>query len=403
MAQLLNTISPTTSLPPLKSLSGCSPSQVVDALADLRTLYFPSPLVESLRLQKNTKPHTRLVHDNSAPDSGYASAEEDDDFDAPFDGDDDGNEALELLRADELERAFAIKWLIGFTARSDLWASSVPETEIEACTCAVDKAASLLALFAGSEPEQAITRNFSFLSAGGQPVEVDLNDAPLLSEDHTSVGLQSWASSILLAERLCANPGKFNLDVDTTTTTTTDGAGLRVLELGAGTGLLSITAARILAGNGQVRASPPFIVATDFHPDVLENLQRNVDANGNTQSIVVRDLDWSRPNLGSAPFDRPFDLILAADVVYEPSHAFWIANCVMKLLAHPAGVLWMIIALRSGGRHEGLSSTVGEAFSREEDGARLAILEAETLQRIGGHGRADEMGYQLFKIGWVHG
>jgi len=375
MAQLSNSISPTSTLPPLKNLSGFSPSQVADALANLRALYFPSPLVESLRLRKDSKPYTHLIHDNSVPDSGYASAEEDDGDDTPFNGDDDVNEALELLRADEFERAFTIKWLIGFTARSDLWTSSVPETEMEAYTCAIDEVSSLLALFTNSEPEQAITRNFSFLSPGGQLVEVELNDAPLLSEDHPSVGLQSWASSTLLAERLCANPGKFNLDTDTT-----HGAGLRVLELRAGTGLLSITAARILASGRQVPAARPFIVATDFHSDGLANLQRNVEANGDTQSIVVRDLDWSRPNLGSAPFDHPFDLILAADVVYEPWHASLIADCVMTLLARPAGVLWMIIALRLGGRHEGLSSTVGEAFSREEDGARLSILEEETAE-----------------------
>jgi len=390
MAQLSNPISPTASLPPLNRLSSCSLIQVVDALTNLRTLYFPSPLMECLRVQKNTKPHA--LHDNSAPDSGYASAEEDDDDDLFLDVDED-NEALELLRADAFERAFAIKWLIGFTARSDAWICSVPEKETEAYTCAVDEAASLLGLFTGPEPEQAITRKFSFLTSDGQPIEIELNDAPLLSEDHTSVGLQSWASSILLAERLCANPGKFNLD---------GGEGLRVLELGAGTGLLSITLARIVAGE-QVRMPCPFIVATDFHPDVLANLQRNVDANGDTQSILVRELDWSRPNIGVAPFDRPFDVILAADVVYEPPHASWIAGCVTKLLARPAGVLWMIIALRSGGRHEGLSSTVVEAFFHDEGGARLCILEQVTLRRIDGHGRADEMGYELFKIGWMEG
>jgi len=389
MAQLSNPISPTASLPPLNRLSNCSLIQIGDALANLRTLYFPSPLMESLRVQKNTKPHAH--HDISAPDSGYASAEEDDDD--LFLGDDEGNEVLELLRADAFERAFAIKWLIGFTARSDAWISPVPENETEAYTCAVDEAASLLALFTGPEPEQAITRKFSFLASDSQPIEIELNDAPLLSEDHTSVGLQSWASSILLAERLCADPGKFNLD---------GGEGLRVLELGAGTGLLSITLARIVA-SGQVRMPRPFIVATDFHPDVLANLQRNVDTNGDTQSILVREFDWSRPNIGVAPFDRPFDVILAADVVYEPLHASWIASCVTKLLARPTGVLWMIIALRSGGRHEGLSSTVVEAFSHEEDGARLCILEQETLRRIDGHGRADETGYELFKIGWVEG
>ena len=388
MAQLSNPMPPTASLPPLNRLSNCSQIQIVDALANLRTLYFPSPLMESLRVQKNTKPHAH--HDISAPDSGYASAEEDDDD--LFLGDED-NEVLELLRADASERAFAIKWLIGFTARSDAWVSPVPENETEAYTFAVDEAVSLLALFTGPEPEQAITRKFSFRASDGRPIEIELNDAPLLSEDHTSVGLQSWASSILLAERLCADPGKFNLD---------GGEGSRVLELGAGTGLLSITLARIVA-SGQVRTPRPFIVATDFHPDVLANLQRNVDTNGDTESILVREFDWSQPNIGVAPFDRPFDVILAADVVYEPSHASWIASCVTQLLARPTGVLWMIIALRSGGRHEGLSSTVVEAFSHEEGGARLCILEQETLRRIDGHGRADETGYELFKIGWAEG
>jgi predicted nicotinamide N-methyase len=394
MAKLSNPISPTLNLPPLNRLSHCSSIQVLDALTNLRVLYFPSPLVETLRLpeRNNSQQHAHLFCDSSAPDSGYASAEDDDDDTS---SDVDGrNEALELLRNDEFERAFAIKWLIGFTARSDAWISSVPEPETETYTSAVDEAVSLLALFTGSESEQAITRKFSFPVLGGQPVEVELNDAPLLSEDHTSVGLQSWASSILLAERLCADPGKYGLDL-----TTRCGGGLRVLELGAGTGLLSIAVARILA---RVQP-PPFIVATDFHLDVLANLQRNVDSNDDTQGILVRELDWSQPNSSSAPFDRPFDVILAADVVYEPTHASWIADCVTKLLARPAGVLWMIIALRSVGRHEGLSSTVDEAFSLERGGIKLSILEKETLQRMGGHGRADEMGYKLFKIGWAKG
>ena len=396
MAKFSNPIPPTVNLPPLQSLSNYSSNRVFDVLTNLRVLYFPSPLVEKLGLQNDSKPYAHLVCDSSSPDSGYASAEEDDDDTSSDFG--RRNEAVEVLRTEEFERSFAIKWLIGFIARSDIWVSSVPETETDAYTCVVDEAVSLLALFTGSESEQAITRKFSFLASGGQPVEVELNDAPLISEDHTSVGLQSWASSILLAERLCANPGKFSLDP------TTHGRSLRLLELGAGTGLLSITVAKILA-RGQVRTfrPPPIIVATDFHPDVLANLQRNVDDNADTQGILVRKLDWSQPNSSSVSIDRPFDVILAADVVYEPSHASWIASCVAKLLARPAGVLWMIIALRSGGRHEGLSSTVCEAFSFEGGGGRPSLLEKETLRRMDGHGRADEMGYELFKIGWAEG
>ena len=384
MRQIASPISPTTGLPPLNQLSSYSPIDVASALANLRGLYFPSQqLTENLRFRKNSKSH--LVHNNAIPDSGYASAEENDSDAAVLNDEDD------VLRSDEFERTFAIKWLIGFTARSDSWLRFMHDSEAAACARVIDEAASLLGMFTGLAPEQEITRRFSFRLQDGGFVQVELNDAPLANEDHTSVGLQSWASSILLAERICANPSRFGLEAT--------GESLRVLELGAGTGLLSITAAQILA-RAQTD-TPPIIVATDFHPDVLTNLQRNVDTNDDAGGILVRELDWSRPNLDDAPLDQAFDVILAADVVYEPPHAFWIANCVTALLARPTGVLWMIIALRAGGRHEGLSSTVVEAFSGGRSGAKLAILEEETLRRIDGHGRGDEMGYTLLKIGWV--
>src|SRR6266702_1734250 len=386
MPQIFNPVSPTASLPPLNRLSGYSPNDVMSALANLRGLYFPSQqLIENLRFKKSSKP--RLIHDDAVSDSGYASAEENDDDGAVED------DVLGLLRSDEFEHAFTIKWLIGFTARSDSWISFMDDSEVVASARAIDEAASLLALFTNLGIEQNITRRFSFQLRNSEPVQVELNDAPLVDEDHTSVGLQSWASSILLAECMCANLSRFGLEA------TICGESLRVLELGAGTGLLSITAARILA-RAQSR-SPPLIVATDFHSDVLAHLQRHVDTNDNACGVLVWELDWSRPNLDDAPLEKAFDVILAADVVYEAPHASWIANCVAALLARPAGVLWMIIALRMGGRHEGLSSTVAEAFSRGPNGAELAILEEETLRRIDGHGRADEMGYKLFKIGWV--
>lgn len=386
---MFNPVSPTANLPCLNRLSSYSPIEVMSALANLRGLYFPSQqLTKTLWFRKGSKPYR--VHDNAVPDSGYASAEENDNDGAISDDEDD---ALGLLRSDEFERGFAIKWLIGFTARSESWITVMHESEAVACSDAVDEAASLLALFTSLAPEQEITRRFSFQLRDGESVQVELNDAPLVDEDHTSVGLQSWASSILLAERICADPSRFGLEA------TVRGESLRVLELGAGTGLLSITAAQILA-HAQSR-TPPLIVATDFHPDVLANLQRNVDTNDDAEGVLVRELDWSRPNLDDAPLDQAFDVILAADVVYEPPHASWIANCVTAMLARPAGVLWMIVALRTGGRHEGLSSTVVEAFSHGQGGPKLAILEEETLRRIDGHGRADEMGYKLFKIGWV--
>jgi len=247
-----------------------------------------------------------------------------------------------------------------------------------------------------------------------------LNDAPLSKEDHTSVGLQSWGSSILLAERICLQPFLFSL----TASTNTDGRPLRILELGAGTGMLSIAAAKIL--NSSNPPTPSEIIATDYHPEVLDNLAKNVATNfpkDPTTAITIKRLDWEVPHY-TKPLDRPFDVILAADVIYHPEHARWIKQCVEKLLVRPShtsvssnrgggGIFWLIIPVRSTGRHEGLDQTVDALFPtfirehvEEETGndsePQLAILQKEEVGRQSNVGRADEGSYKLFKIGWIN-
>ncbi|KAH9932414.1 putative methyltransferase-domain-containing protein [Amylocystis lapponica] len=330
------------------------------------------------------------IHDTSVPDSGYASAEEDDDDTAEL------NDAYDpdILRSDPFEREYTIRWLTAFMARSDAWVSCASSDESDARAALVDTAASLLASFAGDGQEQALSRRFAFASPHGETV-AELNDAPLDSADHTSVGLQSWASSIVLAEHLCAQPTTFGL-ADTA----------RVLELGAGTGLLSIVAAKLLPGAQ--------VVATDFHPSVLANLRANVAANfahAHPVVPVVRALDWERP-VYAAELAGAFDVVLAADVVYHAQHTRWIKACVERLLARPAGVMWLIIPLRSTGRHEGMGDTVEAVFPPASGRlatavrnvghmAELAILDVQTLERHEGVGRADEAGYRLYQIGWV--
>jgi predicted nicotinamide N-methyase len=79
--------------------------------------------------------------------------------------------------------------------------------------------------------------------------------------------------------------------------------GLRVVELGCGLGVPSIAAARAGAT----------VLATDASPEALTLLARNAQANG--MRIETATLDWTRPDqlLSRAPFD----LVLAADVLYE--------------------------------------------------------------------------------------
>jgi predicted nicotinamide N-methyase len=355
------------------------------------------------------------IHDLSIPDSGYASAEGEDDEEDQVEEEEVsqkliGHEDVNALRSDPFERKYAVKWLTGLIARSDVWIAEAPEEEdggdtFEERSRVLDDAASLLSAFAGDvEPEPALTRCFSFpRSGGGSPVCVQLNDGALLTTDHTSVGLQSWASSIILAERICWEPSSFHFD-------SLDRPGVRILELGAGTGLLSVIVSKFLPSAE--------IIATDYHPDVLANLRSNVSANisGQEQSpISVHTLDWSNPPTEGPFSEGTFDMILAADVIYHPDHARWIKSCVQRYLRRSqhskshVPVFWLIIPLRSTGRHEGMGATAEQLFptlnstadsSSDLEKGELVILSKEEIARRSGVGRADEGSYVLFQIGW---
>jgi predicted nicotinamide N-methyase len=79
--------------------------------------------------------------------------------------------------------------------------------------------------------------------------------------------------------------------------------GRRAVELGCGLAVPSIAAARAGAA----------VLATDVCAEALTLVERNARANGVRVEAAV--VDWERPDelLGRAPFD----LVLAADVLYE--------------------------------------------------------------------------------------
>ncbi|KAI0652616.1 putative methyltransferase-domain-containing protein [Trametes meyenii] len=394
---------PTSSLPPLARLPSYTFAQVSQAIDNLRAIYCNPPTLPKPPIafpRRRTLPK-HLVHDISVPDSGYASAEgEDGDEEdcAPQEVEDLGHDP-DVLLSDSFEREFAIRWLTGFTARSDAWVYAVDEeAETDARAALVDTAASMLGTFAGKEEEEDITRVFSFPTGPtSTAIHVELNDAPLLSDDHTSVGLQSWGSSILLAERMCLDPAAFDLSSPPDST-------LCILELGAGTGLLSIVAAKLLA-SAPVR---PIVLATDYHSSVLANLRANVETNfsaSTAPAVDVLPLDWQSP-VYEGPLFNQFDVVLAADVVYHPEHARWIKACVERLLVAERGVFWLIIPIRPTGRHEGMCNTVEAVFPRAasvmgHERPELAILTMEGLKKHNGVGRADEGSYRLYKIGWA--
>lgn len=155
--------------------------------------------------------------------------------------------------------------------------------------------------------------------------------------------------------------------------------------------------------------TPFALVATDFYPLVLTNLQANIAANfPRSSSISSCHLDWAAfadDHEDSPLLYEPFDVILGADIIYEAQHALWIKACLRKLLrtsTNPTsdlgGVFHLIIPLRSAFAFE--SSTMDTVFDpRPGD---VGILEKETIVCDSSPGNEREsVEYAYYKIGWI--
>lgn len=86
--------------------------------------------------------------------------------------------------------------------------------------------------------------------------------------------------------------------------------GKKILELGAGTGLVSILCARWLGAQ--------HVTATDGADEVAEDLQKNIFLNGleGSDKIYAKDLLWGRAleeDEGGQPHE--YDVVLGADIV----------------------------------------------------------------------------------------
>jgi predicted nicotinamide N-methyase len=94
-------------------------------------------------------------------------------------------------------------------------------------------------------------------------------------------------------------------------------SGRRVIELGCGLGLPGIAAARAGAS----------VTAVDQEPEAIELLERNAALNG--VEVEARVGDWNDPVALAAR--GPFDLVLAADVLYEQGAAAALATALPGL------------------------------------------------------------------------
>ncbi|TLS31574.1 hypothetical protein PpBr36_02745 [Pyricularia pennisetigena] len=397
-------LAPTGLLPPLRGLHDISEDVIFAALNSLRLIYCPIVPPAAAFQRRPSKSHLPPPQ----VDSGYVSG---DDEESCW-GDDHGQGALATLRADAFERDFAFRWLTSLILRADELQLGSDDAREQLVEDASGLLASLTVATASGVSEEApeedqdcgITREFTFdVTATSEcpgshppPVTVRLFDADLAASDHTGVGLQSWGASIIFSELVCKDPARLGL---TRAAPRSCSSPTRVVELGAGTGLVSLVLAQLLPRVGVANAE---IVATDYHPDVLDNLRANIAANEQACGVQVAPLDWSDPVL-APPLDAPADVLVATDVVYAPEHARWLRDCASRLLSRE-GVFWLLATVRPAGKFEGISDTVEDAFGVVDDtsaGDGLRILETAMLDKRRGVGRGDEVGYRLFKIGWA--
>lgn len=166
------------------------------------------------------------------------------------------------------------------------------------------------------------------------------------------VGFVLWPSAVALSQWLIDHP-------------TLVLTAQSILELGAGCGLVGLTAAMLVQEQKQVdknengvndENSDPRIMLTDFNQVVLDNLRLNIDLND--VQATAQKLDFYQQSghaefwvddskIGTDSQQEQVDLILAADMICQPSDAVAAANAIHDALK-PGG---KAIVVCGNGKH----------------------------------------------------
>jgi predicted nicotinamide N-methyase len=139
-------------------------------------------------------------------------------------------------------------------------------------------------------------------------------------------------------------------------------AGRRVLELGCGLGLPSLVAA--LGGAD--------VLATDVEPDALPC----VEASARRLGVPIATLEADYRDPPAALLDGSFDLVLAADVLYEPECAAALSRLAPRALA-PDGALVVAVSWQDQ-EAELVERLAADGFVVEVHGPRPWLLQARS-------------------------
>ncbi|CAE7375212.1 CUL1, partial [Symbiodinium necroappetens] len=150
------------------------------------------------------------------------------------------------------------------------------------------------------EPMDSWEEEVAFSPAGGHAAfKVKICELPMADGVHASTGCQLWSSSIVLARELMGRPQIVEKR--------------RVLEVGAGCGLLGLAVSRLARQT----------LITDGDEEVVRNLARNIDLNRSLWSddsslgdVTSRVLRWEELLDDPWPCEDHVEVIVASDIIY---------------------------------------------------------------------------------------
>ena len=180
--------------------------------------------------------------------------------------------------------------------------------------------------------------------SGGEKTHVSISEPPA----GPILGLTTWSSSLVIANQLhklerATHAPSFSSG-DSTNGVVAE-SRLKILEVGAGTGLAGLSASLIWKTD---------VVLTDI-ADVVENLSKSIALNlealtAANVTAYAGALNWIYPDAlllhgkeRTTPSDfGKFDIILAADTVYDEEHPEMLANVVKLWLSEESHAKFLI-------------------------------------------------------------
>ena len=198
-------------------------------------------------------------------------------------------------------------------------------------------------------------------------LEVTLS-VPDTQTEHWSLHASNiWASAIYVADHISELdlPPKEPSSPDTT-------PPLRLIELGAGSGLPSILIAKLY---------PHISVIASDYPDakLIHTLRENVARNNAAQNCTVIPHAWGADPSALLPQGTAADVVLAADTLWDTAQHAALLHTICAVLARTPAARAHLVA----GLHTGRYTL--DAFFRAARGAGLVLVEA-TEREVQGQG-----------------